>query len=100
MKLMLSESSRTLIVVTASVKEDERGGQSHTSASLLQQSATWHRIVDTHCFYESVFSTLCFVLSAMHGKIEQRVCNKFWVMLSKSATEMLEMFLRLLENIL
>jgi hypothetical protein len=34
------ESSRTVIVVTASVKEDERGGQGHTSASLLHQSVT------------------------------------------------------------
>jgi hypothetical protein len=33
------ESSRTVIVVTASVK-DERGGQGHTSESLLHQSAT------------------------------------------------------------
>jgi hypothetical protein len=28
---VLSESSRTVIVVTASVKEDEKGGQGHTS---------------------------------------------------------------------
>jgi hypothetical protein len=34
-----SESSWTVIVVTASVKEDERGGQGHTSTSLLHQSA-------------------------------------------------------------
>jgi hypothetical protein len=37
---VVSESSRTLIVVTALVKEDERGGQGHISASLLHQSAT------------------------------------------------------------
>jgi hypothetical protein len=37
---VLSGSSRTVIVVTASVKEDQRGGQSHTSTSLLHQSAT------------------------------------------------------------
>jgi hypothetical protein len=36
---VLSESSQT-VVVTASVKEDERGGQDHTSARLLHQSAT------------------------------------------------------------
>jgi hypothetical protein len=35
----VSESSRTVIVVTASVKEDERGGKCHTSTSLLHQSA-------------------------------------------------------------
>jgi hypothetical protein len=38
----LSESSRTVIIVTASVKEDDRGGQVHTFASLFLQSATWH----------------------------------------------------------
>jgi hypothetical protein len=37
---VLSESSWTLIVVTALVKGDERGGQGHTSASLLHQSTT------------------------------------------------------------
>jgi hypothetical protein len=36
---VLSESSRTVIVVTASVKQDETGGQDHTSESLLHQSA-------------------------------------------------------------
>jgi hypothetical protein len=38
--LVVSESSLTVIVVTSSVKEDERGGQGHTSESLLRQSAT------------------------------------------------------------
>jgi hypothetical protein len=37
---VLPESSQTLIVLTASVKEDEGGGQGHTSASLLHQSDT------------------------------------------------------------
>jgi hypothetical protein len=37
---VVSESSRTVIVITFSVKEDERGGQGHISASLLHQSAT------------------------------------------------------------
>jgi hypothetical protein len=37
---MLSESSWTVIVVTALVKDDDRGGQGHTSASLLHQSVT------------------------------------------------------------
>jgi hypothetical protein len=44
---VLLESSRTVIVVTALVK-DERGGQGHTSASLLYQSAMRHRSVNTH----------------------------------------------------
>jgi hypothetical protein len=34
------ESSQTVIAVIASVKDDERGGQGHTSESLLHQSAT------------------------------------------------------------
>jgi hypothetical protein len=34
------ESSWTVIVVTALVKEDEKGGQGHTSESLLHQSVT------------------------------------------------------------
>jgi hypothetical protein len=34
---------------------------------------------------------LCFVLSALDGKIEQRICIKFCVKLSKSATKTLEM---------
>jgi hypothetical protein len=37
---MLSESPSTVIIISASVKEDERGGQGHTSASLLYRSAT------------------------------------------------------------
>jgi hypothetical protein len=36
---VLLESSWTFVVVTALVKEDERGGQGHTSTSLLHQSA-------------------------------------------------------------
>jgi hypothetical protein len=39
----------------------------------------------------SAFLTLYFVLSAMDGKIEQHVCIKFCVKLSKSTTEILEM---------
>jgi predicted Na+-dependent transporter len=89
---VVSESSLTVIVVTASVKEDERGGQSHASKSLLHQSATWHRVVNTHCFYTIAFLTSCFVLSVMDGKIEQHVCIKFCVKLGISATETLEMF--------
>jgi hypothetical protein len=36
---VLLESSWTVIVVISSVKEDERGGQGHTSINLLHQSA-------------------------------------------------------------
>lgn len=45
----------------------------------------------THSFYTSAFSTLCFVLPAMVGKIKQHVCIKFCMKLSKSATKGLEM---------
>jgi hypothetical protein len=44
-----------------------------------------------HCFYTRAFSTSCFVLPAMGGKFEQRVCIKFCVRLGKYATETLEM---------
>jgi hypothetical protein len=37
---VVSESSRTVVVITALVKKDERGGQGHTSKSLLHRSAT------------------------------------------------------------
>jgi hypothetical protein len=88
---VLSESSRTVIVVTALMKEDERGGQGHTSANLLHRSAMWHFAVNTHCFYTSAFLTSCFILPATDGKIEQCVCIKFCVKLGKSTTETLEM---------
>jgi hypothetical protein len=80
------ESFQTVIVVTASVKEDERGGQKPI-ASVCHVTRT----VNMHCFYTSTFSTSCFVLSVMDGKIEQCVCIKFCVKLGKSAAETLEM---------
>jgi hypothetical protein len=67
---VVSESSRTVIVVNALMKE-KRGGQGHTSESVYHQSETWHRAVNTHCIYTNAFSTSCFVLSVMDGKIEQ-----------------------------
>jgi hypothetical protein len=42
-------------------------------------------------FLHGAFSTSCFVLFALDGKIEQRVCIKFWLKLGKSTTENLEM---------
>jgi hypothetical protein len=44
-----------------------------------------------HYSYTSAFSTSRFVLSAMDGKIEQRVCIKFHVKLSRYAAETIEM---------
>jgi hypothetical protein len=37
-ELVVSESSWTFIAVTASVKEEERGGQDHTPENLLHES--------------------------------------------------------------
>jgi hypothetical protein len=71
------------------VKEDERGGQCHTSASLLHQSAAWHRAVNTHCFYTSAVSTSCLILSVTDDKIERRVYIRFCLNLRKSATRTL-----------
>jgi hypothetical protein len=42
-------------------------------------------------FLHECFSDFMFCLSARDGKIEQRVCNKFWAKLSKSTTKTLEM---------
>jgi hypothetical protein len=95
---MLSESSRTDTVVTASAKEDKRGGQGHTSASLFHQSDMWHRTMSTHCFYTSAFSTSCFILSTKDGKIKQHVCIKFCVKLDKSAIETLEILRKAFEE--
>jgi hypothetical protein len=53
------ESSWTVIVVTALMKEDKVGGQGHASASLLHQPATWHCAVNTHCFYMSAWEIHC-----------------------------------------
>jgi hypothetical protein len=41
----------------------------------------------------SPFSTSCFILSETDGKIEQCICIKFCVKLSKSTTKTLEMLL-------
>jgi hypothetical protein len=63
-----------VIVVTASVKEDERGRP--TSHFRKPIPSVCH--VTPHCehafFYASAFSTSRFILSAMDGKTEQRVC--------------------------
>jgi hypothetical protein len=37
----------------------------------------------------SAFSTSCFVLSAMDGKIEQHICIRFCMKLGKSTTKTL-----------
>jgi hypothetical protein len=69
------------------VKDDERGGQSHTVTSLLHVSGAWHGTVNTHHFYTNAFSTLCFILYAADGKIKPCACMK----LSKFAAETLKM---------
>jgi hypothetical protein len=47
--------------------------------------------VNTHRFYISAFSTLCFILSAIDGKTEQRVCINFCKKLDKSPAKTLGM---------
>jgi hypothetical protein len=69
---VVSESSRTVIVLTASVEEDDKGGQGHA-------------------FYTSALLTSYFISSVIDDKIEKRVCIKFCLKLGKSATENLEM---------
>jgi hypothetical protein len=52
------------------VKNNEEGGQSHTSGRLLQQSGMWHRPGNKYYFYTSAFfRTSCFVLSTMDSKV-------------------------------
>jgi hypothetical protein len=83
------ESSQTVIIATGWAKEDQRGDHGYTFTSLLHQPALWRRAVNTHYFYNSAFSTLCFILSAKDGKIEQYVCIKFRVKFGKYANETL-----------
>jgi hypothetical protein len=92
-----SESSWIVIVVTASVKEDERGGQGHTSAShCISHHLTLH--CEHALFLHERFQTSGFVLSAMGGKMEKCVCMKFCLKLGKSATETPEMLCEPLEE--
>jgi hypothetical protein len=88
---VVSENSWIVIVLTASVKGDEREGQGHTSASLLHKSATWHCTVNIHCYYMSALLTKHFFLFVIDPKIEQNVCIKSCMQLGKSTTEILEM---------
>jgi hypothetical protein len=67
----------------------KRRPKSHFS-SLLHQSAKWHRAVNMHCSYMSVFFTTYLILSVMVGKIKQYVCIKFCTKLGKSITKSLE----------
>jgi hypothetical protein len=48
-------------------------------------------LFNTHCFYTSAFSTSCFVLSAIDGKIKQRIYIRFCMKLSKSTAKTLGM---------
>jgi hypothetical protein len=89
---VVSESSRTVTIASASVKEDERGGQGHTSASLIALACHVAPLCEQALLlHECSFDLIFFLLSAMDGKIEQHVCIKFCVKLGKSATKTLEM---------
>jgi hypothetical protein len=59
------ESSRTVIDVSTSVKANEKEGEGHTSASLLDQSVMWYHAVNPHCLSSQcslgfVFSFVCY----------------------------------------
>jgi hypothetical protein len=57
---LLSESSQTVTVVTASVKEDERGGQGHTSASVCHMTLRCEQTLFLHeRFFDFVFNFVC-----------------------------------------
>jgi hypothetical protein len=90
---VVSESSATAIIVTASLKEDEREGQGHISACLLHQSATWYCGINTlfYCFLHEWFFVFMICLSMMDGKIEQLVCIKSSVKLGRFTIKTLEM---------
>jgi hypothetical protein len=47
--------------------------------------------VNKHCLYTDALLISYFVVFAMDGKIEQCICIKFCMKLSKSATETFEM---------
>jgi hypothetical protein len=96
---VLSESSWTVIVI-ASVKEDERGGQGHISASPLHQSAMWHHAVNPHYFYTSSF-WLCvsFCLQLLAKSSNMSPTSFAWSSVNPLPKH-LKCFVRLLENIL
>jgi hypothetical protein len=98
---VVSESSPTIIVVTASVKEDKRGGQGQTSSSLLHQSAMWHHSVNTHCFYTSAFFWLhvscCLWWIAKSSNVSASIF--MWILVNL-LPKPLKSLVRLLENIL
>jgi hypothetical protein len=55
---VVSESSQTVIVVTASVKEDGRGGQGHISKSHVTLHCE-HSLFLYKCFLDFVFRFVC-----------------------------------------
>jgi hypothetical protein len=88
---VVSKSSSTVIAVTATVREDEREAQVTILEVYCISLPRAPRCEHALFLHDAFFSTSCFALSAMDGKIEQRVCNKFYVKLGKSVTETLEM---------
>lgn len=89
MSVVVPKSSRCIIVVAVSVKEDDREGQGHSYTGLLYYSATSCLVNVTFC--TSALSTSCLVVSAMDGGMDHGVCIKFCVKLGKSASGNLEM---------
>jgi hypothetical protein len=87
--VVVLESSRTVIFITASVKEDERPRSQFRKAIAsvchvklrCEQAFFLHQASSTFCFFS---------LSAIDGRIEQLVCITFCVKIGKSAAENLE----------
>jgi hypothetical protein len=94
------QTSRTVIVLTVSVKDDERGGLVHTSKSLLHQSAMWHCAVNTHCFYTVLFRLCVSFCLRWMAKSSNVSASSFAWNLANPLPKLLKCFMRLLENIL
>jgi hypothetical protein len=87
---VLSESSRTIIVINASVKEDRGEAKvTHPQAyciSMSLETALWTCILFTRVFFR-LHVSLCL---RFDGKIDQNVCLKCCLKLGKSATDINE----------
>jgi hypothetical protein len=78
--------------------KDEKGGQGHTSESLLHQSAMWHRAVNTHCFYTSVFRLRVSLCLRWMAKLSNVSALGFAWRSVNPLPKPLECFVRLLEK--
>jgi hypothetical protein len=89
----------TVIVVTASVKEDERGGQGYTQAyciSLPHDTTLWTRTVLTRVLFQ-LHVSFCLRWTA---KLNNKPASSFVRSSVNPLPKALKFFVRLLENIL